>query len=170
MRGVSLALFLCNLLLNDLQNLHGAGLDTDTAGDALGNRIAILLNHDLHGACFHALAAADAELLIDHVHTGLGILGNCPLLADFHALAALDTDIGLSACALGNDLDAGQVGIELLIKSLRATLDTLQACHALGGFIDSEFFHFKLFSFYRYCVTYYTHKIIKCNLFLYFPE
>ena len=46
------------LLLNDLQDLHGASLDTDTAGDALGSRILRLENHNLHGANLDTLAAA----------------------------------------------------------------------------------------------------------------
>ena len=32
--------------------------------------------HNLHGAGFHALAALDAQLLVDHVNAGLGVLGD----------------------------------------------------------------------------------------------
>ena len=136
-----LAHFLQSLLLDDFQNFHGAGLDTDAAGDALGNGVAFLLNHDLGGADFLALAAAGAELLIDHVHAGLGVLGDGTVLADLHALAALNADHRLCAGALGDNLDAGQIGIKLLVERLGASLDTLQAGHALSIFIDSELLH-----------------------------
>ena len=130
-----------NLLFDDLQDLHGAGLDADAAGDALGDGCAFLLGHDLEGAGFLALAATNAELLVDHVHAGLGILGNSLMLADLHALAALNADIGLGSVALGNDLDAGQVGIKLLVESLGASLDTLQASHTFRIFLNNELLH-----------------------------
>ena len=131
-----------HLLLDDLQDLHGAGFDTNAAGNALGSGSFDLLDHDLHGAGLHALAAGDTLLLVDHVHTGLGILGNGLMLADTHTLAALNADHGLgSALLVGYDLDAGQIGIEFLIKSLRASLNTLQAGHALLALFDSQFLH-----------------------------
>ena len=129
------------LLFDDLQDLHGASLDTDAAGDALGNRILILLDHDLEGAGFLALAAANAQLLVDHVHTGLGVLGDGTVLTGLHTLAALDADHGLGTGTLGNDLDAGQIGIEFLVECLGAGLDALQAGHTLSIFIDSQLLH-----------------------------
>ena len=129
------------LLFDDLQDFHGAGLDADTAGNALGNRIICLVNHDLGGAGFRTLAAAGAELLVDHVHTGLGVLGDGIVLTGFHTLAALNTGHRLSTGTLGNDLNAGKVRIKLLIESLGAGLNTLQAGHALSRFIDGELFH-----------------------------
>ena len=138
------------LLFHDLQDLHGAGLDADAAGDALGNRILSLMNHYLHGADLHALAAADALLLVDHVHAGLGVLADGAMLAGTHALTALDADIGLRGVALGHDADAAQILIELLIKCLRAGLNALQASHALFVFLDSKLLHSKGFSFLRY--------------------
>jgi len=130
------------LFLNDLQDLHGAGLDTDAAGNALGCGSLGLQHHDLHGAGLHALAAGNTLLLVDHVHAGLGILGDGIMLAGTHALAALDTGIDLGSAVLAcHDLDAGQIGIEFLIESLRASLDALQAGHALLAFFDSQFLH-----------------------------
>ena len=129
------------LLFNDLQHFHGAGLDTDAAGDALGSGVLGLQDHDLHRTGFHALAAADAVLLVDHVNTGLGILGDGVVLAGLHALAALDADIGLGTVTLGQDLNAGIVLVELLIKGLRAGTDTLQACHAGNIFLNRELLH-----------------------------
>ena len=124
------ALLLLFLLFNDLQNFHGACLNTDTAGDALGNRIVSFVDHNLHGADLHALAAAVAQLLVDHVDAGLGILGDSAGLADLHALAALDADIGLGSTVLaGDDLDAGLGHIIDLIESFGAGPDTLQTGH-----------------------------------------
>ena len=125
-----------NLLFHDLQDFHGAGLDTDAAGDALGNGALGLQHHDLHGANLNALAAADAGLLIDHVHAGLLVLGDGTVLADLSALTALDADIGLCTGALGHNLNAAQIGVEFLIKSSRAGTDTFQAGHALGTFFN----------------------------------
>ena len=48
------------LLFNDLQDLHGASLHADAAGDALRNRRLFLMYHDLHGADGHASATANA--------------------------------------------------------------------------------------------------------------
>ena len=73
------------LLFDDFQNLHGAGLYADTAGDALGgNRRVLCLDHNMEGAGFHTLAAANAELLIDHIDAlcvlsdGTGLTGMLP--------------------------------------------------------------------------------------------
>ena len=129
------------LLFDDLQNFHGADLYADAAGDALGNGIAFLMYHDLHGADLDALAALDALLLVDHVNAGLGILGDGFMLAGLHALAALDADIGLSAGALGKNLDAGIVLMEFLVKSFGASADALQTSHTFYIFLNSELLH-----------------------------
>ena len=149
------------LLFDDFQNLHGAGLNADTAGDALGGRIGTVLNHNLHGAGLGALAAADALLLVDHVNTGLGVLGNGLMLADAHALAALDADIGLGAGTLGNDPDAGQIFIEFLIESFGAGSNTLQTCHAFSIFLNGELLHNQKFSLFSYWRIYYTQSVWK---------
>ena len=139
------------LLLDNFQQFHGASLDTDATGDALGSRILGLHDHDLHGAGFHTLATLDAQLLVDHEHAGLGVLGNSAMLAGTHALAALDANIGLCATLLaGNDLDAGIVGMEFLVERLRAGLDTLQASHAFYILLDNKLLHNKGFSFMYY--------------------
>ena len=129
------------LLFDDLQNLHGTGLDADAAGDALGSRVLFLQDHDLHGAGLDALAAGNTQLLVDHVNAGLGVLGDVAVLTDLGALAALDASLRLGTGALGNDLDAAEILMELLIECVRAGTDTLQACHAFGIFLDSELLH-----------------------------
>jgi hypothetical protein len=144
------------LLFDDLQDLHGASLDADAAGDALGGRILRLQHHDLHGAGLDALAAADALLLVDHVDAGLGILGNSLMLTGLHALAALDADHGIGSIALSGDLDAGQIGVELLVECLGASLNALQAGHTFGIFLNSQLFHNGGFSFLSILQLYYT--------------
>ena len=94
------------LFLDDLQDLHGASLYADAAGNALGSGATNRSNHDLHGASFCAFAAGGAELLVDHIHTGLRILGNCTGLTDLSALTALDAGHGLCAASLSCDPDA----------------------------------------------------------------
>ena len=105
--------------------------------------------HDLRGADLHALAAADGLLLVDHVHAGLGVLGDGLMLTSLHALAALDADIGLGSVALGNDTDAAEILIKLLIEGGGASLDALQASHAFCAFFNSELLH-KRTLLYRY--------------------
>ena len=129
------------LLLHDFQNIHGANLNADAAGDALGGGILGLHDHNLHGAGFYALAAADAELLIDHVNAGLGILGDGAGLTSLHALATLDANHGLCTLALSNHLDAGQVLMELLIKCVGAGADALQTCHTFSILLNNELLH-----------------------------
>ena len=120
-----------NLLFDDLQHAHGTGLGTNAAGDALGSRILFLQHHDLHGAGLNALAAAHAVLLVDHVHAGLGVLGDGIVLTGLHALAALDADIGLCTAVLaGDDTDAAVVLVELLVERSGAGADTGQTRHA----------------------------------------
>ena len=130
-----------NLLFYDFQDLHGACLNADAAGDALAGSGFGLEHHHLHGAGFHALAALNAQLLVDHVNTGLGILSNGTGLANLHALTALDADIGLCATALCNHTDAGQILVEFLIKCVGAGLNTFKASHALAILINNQFLH-----------------------------
>ena len=131
----------CNLLFDDLQDLHGTSLDTDATGDALGGGIAFLQDHDLGGANFDTLAAADTLLLVDHVDTGLGVLSDCLSLTDLSALAALNTGHGLSTSALSHDLDAGQIGMEFLIKGFGASANALQASHTFYIFLNGKLLH-----------------------------
>jgi hypothetical protein len=146
-RQPKLPFYVRNLLFDDLQNLHRASLDADAAGNTLGSRILRLQNHNLHGADFDTLAAADTLLLVDHVDAGLGVLGNGLVLTSLHALTTLDAGHGLGSVALCNDLDAGQIGIKFLVESLRASLNALQASHTLGIFLNSQLFHNGGFSF-----------------------
>ena len=130
------------LLLNNFENFHGASLDTDATSDALGCGILGFQDHDLHGANLYALATADTVLFVDHVHAGLGVLGDGIMLTSFHALAALDTDHGLRAAVFTrNNLDTGIVGVELLVESLGASIYTCQAGHTLNIFLYSELLH-----------------------------
>ena len=137
------------LLFNDLQNIHGASLNTDATSNALGNGSAFLMYHDLHGADLNTLATLDAQLLVDHVNAGLCVLSDGAMLTSLHALAALDANHGLGIAVLtGNDLDAGVDGIRLLIESLGTSLSALQASHTFGIFLNSELLHSREISFY----------------------
>ena len=107
-----------NLFFHDFQNFHGAGLYADTAGDTLAGRSFLGHYHNLHGARFHALAAGGAQFLVNHVHTGLGVLSDCTGLTDLGALTALDTVHGLGCAILIHNADTGQILMELLIESL----------------------------------------------------
>ena len=135
------------LLFDDLQNFHGTSLDTNAAGDALGSGATLGHNHDLHGADFHALAAGDALLLVDHVNAGLGVLGDGLVFTDLHTLAALDADTGLSLIALCQDTDAGQILVKFLIECLGASLNALQTGHAGLIFLNGELLHDRILLF-----------------------
>ena len=135
------------LLFHDLQDFHGASLDTDAAGDALGSRTLILHDHNLHGAGLDALAAANALLLVDHVDTGLGVLGDGLMLTGAHALTTLDADVGLGNASLLNNLNAAEGHIIFLIECLGAGLNALQASHTDFVFLNSELLHKKGHSF-----------------------
>ena len=154
--GHSISASMQTLLFDDLQDFHGAGLDADAAGDALGSGALFGQDHDLHGAGFDTLAAADTLLLVDHVNAGLGILGDSLMLTGLHALAALDADHGLGSVALSGDLDAGQIGVKLLVECLGASLNTLQAGHTFGILLNSQLFHNGGFSFFSILQQYYT--------------
>ena len=129
------------LLFDDLQDLHGASLCADAAGNALGCRTLSLHDHNLHGAGLDTLATTNAQLLVDHVDAGLGILSDRTVLTGSHALAALNAGIGLCTGTLCNDLDAGQIRIEFLVESGGASLNTLQASHTFSILIDNELLH-----------------------------
>ena len=131
-----------DLLLHNFQQIHGAGLHADAAGDALCGGAVRLHDHDLHGAGFHTLAAGNAQLLVDHVNTGLGILSDGAILTSLHALTALDAGHGLGTGTLGNHLDAGQILMELLVESGRAGTDALQAGHAFDILFNSKLLHY----------------------------
>lgn len=135
------------LFLHNFKHFHGAGLDTDAAGDALGGGILGLQNHDLHGAGFHTFAAANALLLVNHVNAGLGVLGNGLMLAGLHALSALNAHIGLGTGALGDNLNAAVVLVEFLIERLGTGANALQTRHALRIFFYRELLHCKMDSF-----------------------
>ena len=131
------------LLFYDFQNFHGASLDTNAAGNALGGRTVFGSHHNLHGANLNALTAGGAELLIDHVDTGLSVLSDSTSLTDLRALATLDADHRLCLALLLHDLDAGQILMELLIKSSGTSIDTLQASHALCTLLNNKLLHNK---------------------------
>jgi hypothetical protein len=122
----------------------------------------------MHGAGLNTSAAADAQLLVDHVHAGLGVLADGAMLAGTHALTALDADIGLGGVALGHDADAAQILIELLIKSLRAGLNALQASHTFGIFLNNELLHKKELPFSFISPSIIHNKIKKINGKLHF--
>ena len=151
------------LLFNDLKDLHGTSLYADSAGDALGSGIFRLQNHDMHGAGFHTLTAANALLLVDHVNTSLGVLGNRLMLAGAHALATLNTGLGLCSGSLGNNADAGQSLIELFVERFRAGTDTLQTSHTFCIFFYSELFHTRKLSFTDFVPIIIPSAIVKCN-------
>ena len=133
----------CSLLFHDLQDLHGADLSADTAGDTLGGGAVGRHDHDLHRANLNTLAAGGAQLLVDHIHAGLGILGDGTSFTNLGTLTALNAGHGLGTAALGNDLDAGQVRIEFLIKRVGTGTDTLQTSHALGALLNHKLLHIK---------------------------
>ena len=133
-----LLFFSQDLLLLDGQNAHGACLGADAAGDALAGSGSLgSHDHDMHGAGLDALAAANTLLLVDHVHT-LGVLGDSTLGAGTGALAAHDAvhDLGL-VIGLGDDADAAEIRIELLIERLGAGNDTAQTSLAGVLFTDN---------------------------------
>ena len=129
------------LLFYDFQNFHGASLDANTTGDALCGRTFRRLDHNLHGANLNALATRGTQLLIDHVHTGLGILGDGAGFANLFALTALDTGHGFRTGTLGNDLNARQVFIEFFEECSGTGTNALQAGHTFHILFDGKLFH-----------------------------
>ena len=149
------------LLFHDLQDLHGASLNADAACDTLGGRTILRCDHDLHGAGFYALAAGGAELLVDHVDTGLGVLGNSASLTDLCTLTALNADHRLCLALLLHDLDAGQVLMELLIESGGTCINTLQTGHALSALLNCKLLHKKESPLLHKVRLYYTRTFLK---------
>jgi len=111
----------------------------------------------MEGAGLDALAAANAQLLVDNINA-LGILGNSTGFAGSSALTTLDTNHGLGLALQINDLDTGLVGMELFVKSLGASLNAFQTCHALSALFDSQFLHiYSPFEvFFLITISYYT--------------
>ena len=136
-----------NLLFDNLKNFHGASLNADTAGNALGNGILSLMYHDLHGAHSDTSATADTQFLIDHVNAGLGILGDRAVLTGLHALTALDAGHRLGAGTLCNDLDRGIVLMEFLVKGLGTGANAFQTSHTFNILFNSKLLHNKGVSF-----------------------
>ena len=128
------------LTTRDSQNVPRAGFYADAAGNALGYLFGGV-DHDLHRAGLGALAAAHAELLVDHVHA-LGVLGDGALLADLGALAALGTCLDVDdAGILQPHADAGLFLVVHLIISGGAGVHALVARVALGRVLDLDLFH-----------------------------
>jgi hypothetical protein len=122
--------------------------------------------HNLHGADSNTSAATNTQLLIDHVDAGLGVLGDGAMLTSLHTLAALNAYHGLSLTLLsGNDLDAGIIGVEFLIKCLGASLNALQASHAFRVFLNSQLLH-RIFSFNIISQIHYTYFFENGNRYL----
>jgi hypothetical protein len=144
------------LLLDNFQQFHGASLDTDATGDALGSRILGLHDHDLHGAGFHTLATLDAQLLVDHEHAGLGILSDGAMLTGTHALATLNTHHRLSTGSLGNHVNAAQIFIEFLVEGGGTSPDTFQTCHTFNALFCHKLLHIKGSPFHLLFPNYYT--------------
>ena len=149
------------LLFDDLQDLHGASLDTDATSNALGSGTVFGSYHNLHGANLNTLAAGGAELLVDHVDTGLSILSDSTSLTDLSTLATLDTDHGLCLALLLYDLDAGQILVELLIESGGTCVNALQTCHALSALFNSKLLHSKESPLHVVLRLYYTRSFQK---------
>ena len=146
---------LLDLFLHDFQQFHRACFDADAAGNALGGGAAFLEHDHVHGAGFGALAAADALLLVDHVHAGLGVLGDGFVLTGTHTLAALNAGVGLGAGTLGHDADTALLLVKFLIERLGTGGDALQTCHALHIFLSSELLHSTELSFIFYSLSLY---------------
>ena len=128
--------------LRDLEHFHRASLDADATGDALGGVGHLRLKNDhAERAGFLALAAADAELLVDHVNALLGVLRDRAVLTGRSTLTALDAGHRADLAVALNDLQAGLVLMELFIKCGRAGADALQTCHARNILLDEKFLH-----------------------------
>ena len=120
---------------------HRTCLGADAAGDALGSRGRVLnLHQHAERTCFLALAAADAELLVDRVDA-LGVLGDRAVLAGLRALAALNADHGLGRAVALDDLKTCLGRVKFLVERLGASADALETCHALGSLFNGQLFH-----------------------------
>ena len=149
------------LLLNDLQDLHGASLGADTAGDTLACSATFRKDNDLGRTSLSTLAAGCTQLLVDHIYTGLGILGDRTAFTSLHTQTALNADHGLRTVLALHDMDAGKIGMECLIESLGAGFNASQASHTFHIFLNSQLFHNGGFSFVFLVPVYYTATIKK---------
>ena len=127
------------LLLHHAQQVHRTGLGADAAGNALGGRLTH--RHNLHRACLDAVSAADAQLFVDHIDAGLGILADRAMGAGAHAFAALYAGLDLGFALVVHDLYAALGRIKLLVEGLGAGPDAAQARHALNVFIGYKLLH-----------------------------
>ena len=126
-------LLICvNLAFDDFENIHGASLYAEAAGDALSS--GVFVNNDLEGADFSTLAAANAELLINNVNA-LSVLLDRACFTNLSALTALDADHGLGFAVLFDNLDSGLIGIKYLIVSFGTCTDASEASHASCFFV-----------------------------------
>ena len=127
--------------VDDLEQLHGASLGAQAAGNALGSVGSALDQDDqVLGASLNALAAGLALLLVDHVHAGL-VLGDGVLGASLSALAALGADGGGDNAADQIDLQASLVLMEFLVVGLGASLDASQTSLTLNTTLNGKLFH-----------------------------
>ena len=129
---------LSKLAFDDFEHVHGASLYADAAGDALSS--GVVINDNLEGADFCTLAAANAELLIDHVNA-LSVLLDSACFTNLCALTALDADHGLGFAVLFDYLDSGLIGIKYLIVSFGTGAYASETCHASCFFVYFQFFH-----------------------------
>ena len=130
-----------DLCFHDLQYAGGTGLHADAAGNTFaGYGRGLRLHHYAEGAGFHAFAAAGTFLFVDHVNA-LRVLGDRFLRTGFRAFAALYADHWLRASVLFNDLNAGFIRVEFLIKAGGTCDHTLQTCHTFRAFYNFKFLH-----------------------------
>ena len=133
-------LFDCEkLLLDDLQQIHRAGLGADAAGDALGGGVAE--GHHLHGTDFDALAAGGAELFVNHVNAGFGVLGDGVVGTGAGALAALYAGLDLRLAVVVHDADAALVLVKHLVEGFGTRSHTGQTRHTGYALLDGYLFH-----------------------------
>ena len=150
-----------SLLFDDLKQLHGAGLGADAAGDALGS--GFTKRHHLHGTDLDALAAGGAELLVDHVYAGLGVLGDGVVGTGAGTLAALDAGFDLDIALVVHDTDAALGFIKHLVKRLGAGPDAGQTRHAFDALFYGKLFHGNTHLQFILQLHYtYLHGICKC--------
>jgi hypothetical protein len=129
------------LLFFNFQDAHRTSLGANTAGNALGHGILLLMYHHLGRTYFHTLTATDTQLLVDHIDAGLGILADRAMGAGAHAFAALYAGLDLGFALVVHDLYAALGRIKLLVEGLGAGPDAAQARHALNVFIGYKLLH-----------------------------
>jgi hypothetical protein len=95
----------------------------------------------MEGTSLCALTAGGAQLLINHINTGLGILSDRTVLTSLHAFATLDTCHRLCAALPLNYANTRQIGIKGLMESIGTCANALKARHTLNILFNSKFFH-----------------------------